>query len=99
MIMKFFVAMSILLVSGVTYSGEPPASIQALSSHGVDVVDSFDAPGDLQGYVMSFQGRHLTAFVTPGQQYVIVGTLMNADGEDLSATVLNAMAAGDNASA
>ncbi|AJD47509.1 disulfide isomerase/thiol-disulfide oxidase [Isoalcanivorax pacificus W11-5] len=67
-----------------------PAPITALTTRGLSVVDTFEAPGDLSGYVMSVQGRQLTVFVTKDGQHALVGTLLDAQGNDLSEAPLNA---------
>ncbi|MCH8543364.1 MAG: thiol:disulfide interchange protein DsbG [Alcanivorax sp.] len=80
----------------ISHGAEFPAPIQALSAHGAEVVEAFDAPGELQGYVMQVQGRSLTAYVTGDGRHVIVGTLLDAQGVDLSAAARDAAMSGDN---
>ena len=67
-----------------------PAPITALTERGLSVVDTFEVPGDLSGYVMRLQGRQLTVFVTADGQHALVGTLLDAQGNDLSEAPLNA---------
>lgn len=62
-----------------------PPAIQSLEQQGVKVVDSFEAPGGMTGYVGEMQGRSLAFYLTPDGNHVIVGTLLDDEGNNLSA--------------
>ncbi len=61
-----------------------PAPIQALVDEGLQIHGEFDAPEGLQGYAASHQGREMTLFLTADGEHAIVGTLVDAEGNDLS---------------
>lgn len=69
-----------------------PAPIMALEDRGATIGETFEAPGGLTGYTVSFQGQTLAAYVTSDQQHVLVGTLLDGDGTNLSEPVLSAAA-------
>lgn len=61
-----------------------PPAIQKLEQQGVEVVESFDAPGGMTGYVGEMRGRSMAFYLTPDGNHVIVGTMMDKDGKNLS---------------
>lgn len=61
-----------------------PPAIQKLEQQGVKVIESFDAPGGMTGYVGEMQGRSLAFYLTPDGDHVIVGTMMDEEGKNLS---------------
>mgnify|MGYP006427759699 FL=1 len=69
-----------------------PAPIVALEDRGATIGETFEAPGGLTGYTVSFQGQTLAAYVTPDQGHVLVGTLLDGDGTNLSQPILSAAA-------
>lgn len=69
-----------------------PAPIAALEDRGATIGESFDAPSGLTGYTVSFQGQTLAAYLTPDGDHVVVGTLLDGDGTNLSQPVLSAAA-------
>lgn len=66
-----------------------PAPIQALSHQGLSIHGQFDAPGGLRGYGASVQGQDMALYLTPDGKHVIVGTLMDSDGNDLTEAELD----------
>src|SRR5690554_1340508 len=62
-----------------------PPAIQSLEQQGVTVLESFEAPGGMTGYVGEMQGRSLAFYLTPDGDHVIVGTLLDDKGTNLSA--------------
>ncbi|WP_018717042.1 thiol:disulfide interchange protein DsbG [Arhodomonas aquaeolei] len=71
------------------HAAELPAPLQSLAVQGVDVGEPFEAAGGLTGYVISAQGRTMTAYVTPDGEHAVIGTLVDADGENLSQPVID----------
>jgi len=51
---------------------------------GVQVVREFDAPAGLRGYVVQAHGQHSIAYATADGEHVLFGTLLNAQGENLT---------------
>lgn len=86
----------ILLIPGLTgaqtQDSALPDPIAALEDRGATIGETFDAPGRLTGYTVSFQGQTLTAYVTNDQDHVVVGTLLDGDGTNLSEPILSAAA-------
>lgn len=65
-----------------------PAPIKAMQEKGISILDTFEAPSGLQGYAGLYQGRPYTLYLTADQQHVLIGSLVDAEGEDLSAAVI-----------
>lgn len=63
---------------------QPPDAVQQLVDRGVTVTTSFDAPGGMTGYVGEMQGRPIAFYLTPDKKHVVVGTMLNASGENLT---------------
>lgn len=61
-----------------------PAPIAATQARGVEIIDKFDAPAGLQGFAGKINGQGIALYLTEDQQHVIVGTLLDAQGADLS---------------
>lgn len=61
-----------------------PAPLQALEKQGLTIHERFEAPAGLTGYAASVQGRELAAYVTQDEKYALVGTLVDAQGNDLT---------------
>ncbi|MGQ9427024.1 thiol:disulfide interchange protein DsbG [Gilvimarinus sp. F26214L] len=58
-----------------------PAPIAQLEADGVEIADSFEAPGGLKGYVGIYNGRPMEIYLTPDGDHALVGTMVNAQGE------------------
>lgn len=61
-----------------------PAPIQAIEKHGPEIVGKFDAPSGLQGYAARYQGQGVAMYLTPDGKNVLIGSLYDAQGNDLS---------------
>src|ERR1700731_2599419 len=61
-----------------------PAPIQALAARGILVGKSFSAEADLTGWVVTRDGRNGIVYTTPDKQHLIVSSLVNANGRDLT---------------
>lgn len=61
-----------------------PPPIKALQSEGVVVTGEFDAPGGLRGFAARIGHRPLAIYVTADGKQAVVGTLIDANGKDLS---------------
>ena len=61
-----------------------PAPIQALAARGILIGKSFSAEGALTGRVITRQGRNAIVCTTPDKQHLIVGSLVDASGRDLT---------------
>jgi thiol:disulfide interchange protein DsbG len=61
-----------------------PAPVQALAARGILVGKSFTAEAGLTGWVVTRQGRTGIVYTTPDKQHLIVGSLVDANGRDLT---------------
>lgn len=71
-------------------AADAPASIRELEARGAEVGESFESPGGLTGYTIEMQGQTTTAYVLPGGEHAVIGTLIDADGNNLSRPQLDA---------
>jgi thiol:disulfide interchange protein DsbG len=75
-------------------AGEYPDVLKGVQKHGFEVVGEFDAPGGLRGFAGVVGGQQpAAAYVTPDGKHVLVGSLFDATGEDVSAAPLEKLAA------
>lgn len=63
---------------------EWPEPIAATGVHGVEIVGRFDAPAGLQGFAGKLNGQGMALYLTADEQHVLVGTLLDANGQDIS---------------
>lgn len=75
-------------LAGVVSAADYPAPIEALRERGVEIVDTFTAPSQLQGYAALYQGRPLAIYLTADKQHALIGNLIDAQAEDLTAPIL-----------
>lgn len=61
-----------------------PKAVQQIEAKGAKIVGRFDAPNGLQGYAAQFQNRGVALYLTPDGKHVLVGSLFNEQGQDLS---------------
>ncbi|WP_314402214.1 thiol:disulfide interchange protein DsbG [Stenotrophomonas rhizophila] len=75
-------------------TGDYPAVLKGIQKHGFEVVGEFDAPGGLRGFAGVVGGQQpAAAYVTPDGKHVVVGSLFDANGEDVGAAPLEKLAA------
>jgi thiol:disulfide interchange protein DsbG len=80
---------TLLATPGILRAADLPAPIKALQAKGVEVVGTFAAPAGLLGYAGIVQNRPLAMYVTADRKQVIIGTMLGANGEDLSQASLD----------
>lgn len=84
-----FFAIGIMTAANLAWAGNtPPAPIKALTSEGLKMAGHFKAPNGMTGYAATYQGHPITVYVTPDGQHAIIGTMIDAKGNDLSAAPL-----------
>ncbi|TDQ37281.1 thiol:disulfide interchange protein DsbG [Thiopseudomonas denitrificans] len=66
-----------------------PAPIEAMQAKGVEILDTFNAPGGLEGYAAIYHGRPLAIYLTSDKQHAIIGSLLDASGNDLTSPVID----------
>ncbi len=69
-----------------------PAPIRALAGQGVTIKGPLTAPPGFKGYVGDYRGRSLPIYLLPDGQHVVIGTLLDASGNDLTRAPLQAAA-------
>ncbi|HDS1039861.1 TPA: thiol:disulfide interchange protein DsbG [Stenotrophomonas maltophilia] len=74
--------------------GERPAVLKGIEKHGFEVVAEFEAPGGLRGFAGVVGGQQpAAAYVTADGKHVLVGSLFDAEGNDVSAQAVEKLAA------
>ena len=71
-----------------------PEVVKTLRGQGVEFMGTFDTPVGLTGYAGVAGQRPLAVYVSSDGQHAIVGTLVNAKGEDVGAAKLKELVSG-----
>ena len=82
--LSLFLSAIALLLAPVALAEALPPAIQAVESRGAEVVGSFDAPGGLKGYAARYNGQGIALYLTPDGDHVLIGSLLDANGQDLT---------------
>lgn len=72
-----------LLVSN-AWAQQYPAPIERLQQDGLEVVESFKAPGGTVGYIGRYAGKPVEMYVTPDGGHVVIGTMIDARAEPVA---------------
>jgi thiol:disulfide interchange protein DsbG len=73
-----------LLALPMVQAEDLPEAIKAVEARGAEVVGRFDAPGGLKGYAARYNGQGMALYLTPDGEHVLIGSLLDANGEDLT---------------
>ncbi|PSS52817.1 thiol:disulfide interchange protein DsbG [Pseudomonas sp. BBP2017] len=73
-----------LLASQAAMAETLPKAVQQMEAKGVKIKGSFDAPNGLRGYAAEYQNRGMALYLTPDGKHVLVGSLFDEQGKDLS---------------
>ncbi len=73
-----------LLAFPAAQADELPAAIKAVEARGAEIVGRFDAPGGLEGFAARYNGQGMALYLTPDGEHVLIGSLLDAKGEDLT---------------
>jgi len=87
-----FLLLSLAAIAPQLLAQDVPAPIKALQDRGATIGERFEAPSGLTGYTVSFQGQTLAAYVTEDATHVVVGTLLDEAGTNLSQPVIESAA-------
>ncbi len=80
--------------SAAAAKGDRPAVLKGIEKHGFEVVAEFDAPGGLRGFAGVVGGQQpAAAYVTADGKHVLVGSLFDAEGNDVAAEAVEKLAA------
>ncbi|MFB4393661.1 MULTISPECIES: thiol:disulfide interchange protein DsbG [unclassified Pseudomonas] len=77
-----------LLAAPLVQAEALPKAIQQLEAKGAKIKGSFDAPNGLRGYAAEYQNNGIALYLTPDGKHVLVGSLFDEQGQDLSAEPL-----------
>ncbi|MDA3919690.1 MAG: thiol:disulfide interchange protein DsbG [Salinisphaera sp.] len=67
-----------------------PPAIQQMADKGLTIVKAFDAPGGVQGYAAKAGHTPVALYLTPDGKHVIVGTMLDDQGHNLTGPALDA---------
>ena len=81
----FAIAAAVALAAGTTaIAQERPAPLRALEKQGLTIVGTFPAPGGLTAWAAYAGQQPVALYATPDGKHVIAGTLLDADGKNLT---------------
>lgn len=66
-----------------------PAPVAALTDQGLTIHGEFEAPAGLTGYGASHSAGEVAIYLLPGGEHAILGTLVDAEGNNLSEAALD----------
>lgn len=84
----------LFFLSSVVTAEELPAPLKALQAQGVEVVQAFSAPEGLTGYAVEMRGQSFAVYITESGEHALVGTLIDSEGNDMSASTVQALVEG-----
>lgn len=62
-----------------------PPILRAIELQGIRILGEMDIPGGLRGFAAKAGSQPLAIYLTPDNKHVVVGTLVDADGQDMAA--------------
>ena len=84
--MKIFALLVVSSIAATAAAADYPPAVRALMQQGVQVASQFDAGGGIKGYAARVRGEPLALYLMPDGKQLIVGTMLDANGADLSLT-------------
>lgn len=66
-----------------------PAPVKALADQGLEIDGSLDAPTGFRGYLGKLRGQPLPVYLLPDGKHVVIGSLYDANGRDLTTPVMS----------
>lgn len=91
--MKRWLVPLALLLTACAQAQDYPAPIQALASKGITIKGSLPAPAGFKGYVGDYHGQPMPVYLLPDGKHVVIGSLLDAKGNDLTEESLQAATA------
>jgi thiol:disulfide interchange protein DsbG len=86
---RIAIACAQLALAAPLLAADLPAPVKALQKEGVEIVAPFKASGGLAGYAGMVGKRPVAVYLTPDGKQAILGTMVDARGQDLSQPVLD----------
>jgi len=81
------------LSASATAQAHPPV-VQNLVDRGVTIKGTFDGPSGLTGYVGNMEGQAVAFYLTPDREHVVVGSMLDAEGQNLTEPKIQELALG-----
>jgi thiol:disulfide interchange protein DsbG len=78
-----------LLLAACVQAQDMPAPISALVSKGVQIKGPMAAPDGFKGYVGDYRGKSMPLYLLPDGKHVLIGTLLDANANDLTQAPLH----------
>jgi thiol:disulfide interchange protein DsbG len=91
--LKLWLVPLALLLTACAQAQDYPAPIQALASKGITMKGNLPGPPGFKGYVAEYQGQPMPVYLLPDGKHVVIGTLLDAQGNDLTQAPLQAASA------
>jgi thiol:disulfide interchange protein DsbG len=73
-------------------SKELPPILKSIELQGLKILGEMDVPGGLRAFAAKAGSQPLAIYLTPDNKHVVVGTLVDADGQNMAAAQLKALA-------
>ena len=87
--MKRWLILLTLLLAACVQAQDVPAPISALASKGVQIKGPMAAPDGFKGYVGDYHGQPMPVYLLPDGKHVVIGTLLDANANDLTQAPLH----------
>ncbi|MFT3834136.1 MAG: thiol:disulfide interchange protein DsbG [Micropruina sp.] len=72
-------------------TAERPPILRTIEQQGIRIVGEMEVPGGLRAFAAKAGAQPLAIYLTPDNQHVIVGTLVDAYGQDMAAEQLKTL--------
>jgi len=94
--MKFIILITLLTIApwAISQKSPLPEPLDLLIEQGGEIVEQFDAPAGMQGYIADFRGQVITLYVTSDDKYMFTGAMLDAQGNNLGEQALQAYLSG-----
>lgn len=71
-----------------SFAVELPEVIKKLQENGVEIVGKLDSPAEIEAYAAIAKQQPLAVYLTPDKKHVIIGTMIDEQGNDLTHNAL-----------
>ncbi|WP_223669759.1 thiol:disulfide interchange protein DsbG [Kangiella shandongensis] len=75
-------------------SKQYPLPVESIIEQGVEIIDTFEAPAGMIGYAGMMRGQPIAIYVTPDKKHAVVGSLIDAEGVNLTTEVMERLVEG-----
>lgn len=88
--MKRWLLLFALSLTACAQAQDYPAPIRALAGKGITIKATLPAPAGFKGYVGNFQGEKLPIYLLPDGKHVLIGSVFDESGNNLTEAPLQA---------